>query len=189
VRVALPPLLLIRTTTEDRNPQYQVYAVKARPITLDAPLFHAPLPNIFNSGSICWGSVRRVEDSALHGNSLSADWSALLGSPFGDHVVNGKSRSHPHDIRQQLLDLESRKARVYPKSMTLTYTSRKWSSLVQAARERRLPEVSHGWRMTWGGRDCMCPVFVSSTPIRWMRRILDASFSVTEIWGRAKPAF
>jgi hypothetical protein len=116
VRVALPPLLLIRTTTEYRNPQYQVYAVKARPTTLAAPLFHAPLPNVFNSGSICWGSVRRVEDSALHGNSLAADWSALLGSPFGDHVVNGKSRSHPHDIRQKLLDLESRKARVYPKS-------------------------------------------------------------------------
>lgn len=116
VRVALPPLLLIRTTTEDRNPQYQVYAVKTRPTTLDVPLFHAPLPNVFNSGSICWGSVRRVEDSALHGNSLSADWSALLGSPFGDHACSGKSRSHPHDIRQKLLDLESRKARVYPKS-------------------------------------------------------------------------
>jgi len=116
VRVPLPPLLLIRTTTENKNPQYQVYAVKEHPTTLDAALFHAPLPNVFNSGSICWGSVRRVEDAALQTNSLTSDWSTLLGSPFGDHAVSGKSKSHPHDIRQKLLELESRKARVYPKS-------------------------------------------------------------------------
>lgn len=116
VRVPLPPLLLIRTTSENKNPQYQVYAVKERPTALDAPLFHAPLPNVFSSGSICWGSVRRVEDTALQSNSLTADWTTLLGSPFGDHAVSGKSKSHPHDIRQKLLELESRKARVYPKS-------------------------------------------------------------------------
>lgn len=116
VRVPLPPLLLIRTTTENKHPQYQVYAIKERPTTLDAPLFHAPLPNVFSSGSICWGSVRRVEDTALQGSSLAADWTTLLGSPFGDHAVSGKSKSHPHDIRQKLLELESRKARVYPKS-------------------------------------------------------------------------
>ena len=116
LRVPLPPLLLIRTTTEDKNPQYQVYAVKARPTTLDTPLFHAPLPNVFNSGSICWGSVQRVTDAALQGNSLAADWDMLLGSPFGDHACSGKSKSHPHDIRQKLIDLERRKARVYPKS-------------------------------------------------------------------------
>jgi PRTRC genetic system protein B len=116
LRVPLPPLLLIRVTVEDKNPQYQVYAVKARPTKLDTPLFHAPLPNIFNSGSICWGSVRRVSDAALQGNSLAADWDMLLGSPFGDHACSGKSRSHVQDIRQKLIDLERRQARVYPKS-------------------------------------------------------------------------
>jgi hypothetical protein len=116
LRVPLSPLLLIRATDEDKNPQYQVYAVKARPTKLDTPLFHAPLPNVFNSGSICWGSVRRVADAALQGNSLAPDWDMLLGSPFGDHACSGKSRSHPQDIRQKLIDLERRKARVYPKS-------------------------------------------------------------------------
>ena len=116
LRVALPPLVLIRVTTEDKNPQYQVYAVKARPTTLDTPLFHAPLPNVFSSGSICWGSVQRVTDAVLQGNSLAEDWNQLLGSPFGDHACSGKSRSHPQDIRQKWIDLERRKARVYPKS-------------------------------------------------------------------------
>jgi hypothetical protein len=116
LRVPFPPLLLIRTTTENKNPQYQVYTVKARPTTLDTPLFHAPLPNVFNSGSICWGSVQRVTDDVLQGNSLAADWDTLLGSRFGDHACSGKSRSHPQDIRQKLIDLKRRKARVYPKS-------------------------------------------------------------------------
>jgi hypothetical protein len=116
LRVPLPPLLLIRTTTEDKNPQYQGYAVKSRPTTLDTPLFHAPLPNVFGSGSICWGSVQRVTDAALQHNSLTEDWNQLLGSPFGDHACSGKSRVFPHDIREQLIHLEHRKARVYPKS-------------------------------------------------------------------------
>lgn len=116
LRVPLPPLLLIRTTTEDKNPQYQVYAVKGRPTTLDTPLFHAPLPNVFGSGSICWGSVQRGTEAVLHGSSLAADWGALLGSPFGDHACSGKSKVFPHDIREHLIHLERRKARVYPKS-------------------------------------------------------------------------
>src|SRR5688572_6183608 len=42
LRVPLPSLLLIRVTAEDQNPQYQVYAVKNRPSTLNTPLFNAP---------------------------------------------------------------------------------------------------------------------------------------------------
>ena len=116
LRIPLPPLIFIRATTEDKNPQYQVYAVKKRPDTLDTPLFHAPLPNVFNTGTICWGSVPLVSDAALSGASLAEDWQVLLGSPFGDHGVSGKSKAHMRDIRQQFIALEARKARVYPKS-------------------------------------------------------------------------
>jgi hypothetical protein len=114
LRVPLPGLLMIRTTNEDRNPNYAVYAVKRRPAALDAALFHAPLPNVFSSGSICWGTVQRVSDMALSGTSLSEDWALLLGSPFGDHACAGKSRSCPQDIRQQLIQLEAKGARRYP---------------------------------------------------------------------------
>jgi hypothetical protein len=116
LRVPLPGLLMIRTTTEDRNPNYAVYAVKRRPLTLDEPLFHAPLPNVFSSGSICWGTVQRVSDAALTDASLTEDWALLLGSRFGDHAVSGKSKAYPADIRQQWIALEGRKARAYPKS-------------------------------------------------------------------------
>jgi hypothetical protein len=116
LRVALPGLLLIRITSEDRNPQYQVYAVKKRPVTLDEPLFHAPIPNVFSNGTICWGTVQAVTDTALKGARLAADWAVLLGSRFNDHGVGGKSKSHPKDIRQFLIALEGRKARSYPKA-------------------------------------------------------------------------
>lgn len=114
LRVPLPPLVLIRVTT-DGAPQYGLYAVKKRPSDMDEPLFHAPLPNVFTSGAICWGSVKRVSDEALAGASLKDDWTMLLGSPFGDHACSGKSKAHPSDIRKQLIELEGKKARVYPK--------------------------------------------------------------------------
>lgn len=125
LRIPLPPLVMLRATSEDRSPSYAVYAVKRRPASLDVVLFHAPLPNVFNGGSICWGSVQRVSDEALAGASLAEDWSMLLGSPFGDHACNGKSRSHPHDIRQKLIELEAKQARRYPTS-DLIPAKRRW---------------------------------------------------------------
>ncbi|GAB4523712.1 MAG: hypothetical protein OHK0046_37670 [Anaerolineae bacterium] len=116
LRVPLPPLLMIRVTNENRSPSYGVYAVKRRPASLDVKLFQTPLPNVFNSGSICWGSVQRVSDTALSGTSLAEDWSQLLGSSFGDHACSGKSKSHPRDIRQKLIELEAKGAKRYPTS-------------------------------------------------------------------------
>ncbi|MEQ8673783.1 MAG: hypothetical protein RLP44_29870 [Aggregatilineales bacterium] len=116
LRVPLPPLVMIRTTTEDRSPNYAVYAIKRKPASMDVALFNAPLPNLFNSGGICWGSVQRVTDMALSGASLAQDWAMLLGSSFGDHAVHNKSRSHPQDIRQKLIALEQNGTRRYPTS-------------------------------------------------------------------------
>jgi PRTRC genetic system protein B len=116
LRVPLPGLILIRTTSDDRNPQYHLFAVKRRPNALTTPLYHAPLPNVFGSGSICWGTVQRPTDASLKGASLAEDWMHLLGSSFGDHAVHGKSLSNPRDIRAKWIALEASKARRYPTS-------------------------------------------------------------------------
>lgn len=112
LRVPLPPLILIRVTS-DGQPHYALYAVKKRPTDLTAPLFHAPLPNVFSSGAICWGTVPRADGQSA---SLAADWGQILGSPFGNHACSGKSKRHPSDIRQQLIALDAAKARRYPVS-------------------------------------------------------------------------
>ena len=93
-----------------------MWSLQKRPVILNEPLFHAPLPNVFSSGNICWGTVQRVTDAALQTTNLAEDWAVLLGSRFNDHGVGGKSKSHPMDIRQMLIALEGRKARAYPKS-------------------------------------------------------------------------
>jgi hypothetical protein len=115
LRIPLPGLVMIRTTAAGKSPHYEVYAVKQRPESLDVPLFHAPLPNVFNSGAICWGTVPRLSDTALASTSLSRDWTMLLGSAFGDHAVSGKSKREPHDIRKLLIALEAKMARTYLK--------------------------------------------------------------------------
>jgi hypothetical protein len=116
IRVPLPPLVLIRTTSENKNPHYHIYAVKKRPVSLDVDLFYAPLPNVYTNGNICWGSVKKVSDEALSGSSLTEDWQRLLGTRFGDHSVSGKSKQFPRDIRKAFIDMEKRNARVYRKS-------------------------------------------------------------------------
>jgi hypothetical protein len=59
--------------------------------------------------------VTKVKPQALAGNDLAEDWAQLLGTPFGNHSVHGKCRSHDHDIRRLYIELEKLKARVYPK--------------------------------------------------------------------------
>jgi PRTRC genetic system protein B len=109
VRVPLPPLLLIALYSGGWR--FHTYAVKRRPTTLDELLYHAPLPNVFNEGHICWGSLRLPE---VANNDLKPIWTAFLGSSFGNHSVSDKSRAHPNDVRHQLLALHQRQAKRYP---------------------------------------------------------------------------
>lgn len=115
LRVPLPGLLMIRRTTGGRSPDYQVWAVAERPTSYDALLYHAPLPNVYPRGAICWGTVSQVDKEALASSNLAADWQQLLGTRFGSHSVSGKSKQHRNDVRQMYLELEARKARVYPR--------------------------------------------------------------------------
>lgn len=115
IRVPLPHLILMRTTTGESKADYRLYACASRPESLTDELYHAPLPNIYSSGSICWGSVSR--GTTFKGMSLAQDWQNLLGSAFGTHICNGKSRKYPDDIRKMLLELnDNQRRRVYPRT-------------------------------------------------------------------------
>jgi hypothetical protein len=114
LRVPLPGMVLIRVTRHQQRPDYKLYAVKRRPKTLDVPLYHAPIPNVFTGGGICWGTVERVSDNALASVSLAEGWAQLLGSPFGSHACSGKSKAHRDDVRKQLIALEAAGKKRYP---------------------------------------------------------------------------
>lgn len=115
IKIPLPGLLMVRTTYADRSPEYRIHAVKERPTELNAQLYRAPLPNISYDGSVCWGTVTKVNHRALAGTDLHEDWAQLLGTPFGNHSVSGKTKTLSDDIRKFYLALEKRKARVFPK--------------------------------------------------------------------------
>lgn len=116
VIVPLPDLLLFRRSSEKGQPEYRVYAVKGRPADLEARLFHAPFPNVYDDGRVCWGSVQKLQAQNLSGTTLDEDWKIFLGTPFGNHAVSRKSKSHSDDIRKKYMDMEQKKSRVYPKS-------------------------------------------------------------------------
>lgn len=115
LRIPLPPLLMVRTVTGQKQPRYQVFAVKRRPTTLNAPLFVAPLPNVYHTGNVCWGSVSLPDITLEETVSLASGWQVLLGTPFGNHSVARKSQAHPADIREHYLALAARGTRVYPR--------------------------------------------------------------------------
>lgn len=114
VFVPLPDLVLLRVVAGDERPDYRVFACKGRPTDPDAVLYHAPLPNVYRDGRICWGNVPKASTASLTSNTLDEDFALLLGTTFTNHSVSGKSHSHTDDIRAKYLDMEQRRTRTYP---------------------------------------------------------------------------
>lgn len=119
LRIPLPGLVLLRAHFQKRL-HYSVYACLDHPrdaAQLAQPLMHCPLPNVSTLGpseNICWGTVQ-LPEADLNSINLTNDWNQLLGSRFGNHSVNGKSKKHKADIRKMLLYLDKhRKVTDYP---------------------------------------------------------------------------
>lgn len=105
--VPLPGLVMLRTGGKYAT-NHKVFAVKERPASLDAPLYHAPLPNVGERMGVCWGSVAR--HVSPQSNDLTPDWDAFFGTTFGNHNVKGKSHAHRDDIRKALLAYDQRES-------------------------------------------------------------------------------
>jgi PRTRC genetic system protein B len=122
LRVPLPGLVLIRKVMDGRTSSYYLFAVKQRPRKETAPLYHAPLPNFYSSsGSMCTGSVSMPEP--VH-NSTAADWEAILGSSFGNHMAGGRCESEPTDVRKLLQRLHDNNAKRFPTTELLKSNQR-----------------------------------------------------------------
>lgn len=85
--IALPPLIWAGW-----RGQYCVFALgSTQPISAETPLYHAPLPNVYTGGGICWGNVRVPRASAqTMGQALKL---FLEESQFNTHLDGGKSRT------------------------------------------------------------------------------------------------
>jgi PRTRC genetic system protein B len=136
VTVPLPGLVLIGSRRS-----YRVFALRDE-FAPQAPLFHAPLPNVYPSGEICLGA--NTPPALDEPVAIAAAWNLFLESPFNADLVSGKSRSYPNDVRLLLLRLNGRR-RFPPGELTPAgYPSRTVEDALKnivSEREDPLPRV------------------------------------------------
>ena len=89
-----------------------IWATKEKVFDPEAPIFHTPLPNLFGDGSVCMGVGNHLNCYTEGIERLTKAWQIFAEAPFNNHLTDGKSNSHPQDIRQKLLQLQ--KANRYP---------------------------------------------------------------------------
>jgi PRTRC genetic system protein B len=105
VEVPLPPLVFAGCGTN-----YWVWACAEAPHP-KARLYEAPLPNVNQGGSICFGSNHPPE---VRPETMGQAWKVFMTSPFNNHLIGGSSRQYPKDVREQLLALAASGAAAYP---------------------------------------------------------------------------
>lgn len=98
--VPMPPLVFFGSSTG-----WYVWALAAERFAPHAEAFHAPLPNIGESGHVCWGANRSPKvDPRSMDSALELFWSA----PFSSHEAAGRSVDHSEDVRKLLASLNGK---------------------------------------------------------------------------------
>lgn len=109
LKISLPAMIFMGIETK-----YWVWTIKSKTLDPKAFAFHTPLPNIYNSGQVCWG-VNEPPDTSPQ--TIDIAWNLFISSLFTSHLAIGKSKSHSDDVRQQLLKLHQQGKRfTYPAS-------------------------------------------------------------------------
>ena len=114
------------------NRTYYVWAHKGRTCDPSAQLFHAPFPNVYPDGHICFGNNRPPE---VGWKTFNEAWQLFLTSPFNGDMAGSKSRAEPADVRHQLIALDKDQARRYPVQDLTPYIGRQ--SILMPRRELR----------------------------------------------------
>jgi hypothetical protein len=110
-RLCLPPLIWAGWRSE-----YRIFALGpskvVSPLTAETPLYHAPLPNVYPTGAICWGNVRVARANPTTLPQLRQTF--LEESLFNQHLDGDKSRAASGSILVQLRKLAKQPEVPYP---------------------------------------------------------------------------
>ncbi len=106
ITVAMPGLVFVGCDCK-----YWLWAVKGKQFHPNSQLFHAPLPNVMEDGSICFGSNSPAPCSPT---GIMNSWELFWISAFNDHMVQHKSKSYPLDVRSHLQKLHHNNSKNYP---------------------------------------------------------------------------
>lgn len=105
ISVPLPRLLMFGIAST-----WYVWALREKSLLAKAEVFAAPLPNVHQNGSICFGKNKPPKAS---GFSIDKAWDLFITSPFNGDLAGQKSAKHK-DIRTGLVQLAKDKATEYP---------------------------------------------------------------------------
>jgi hypothetical protein len=79
---------------------YACWAVAEREPIPTSRLHYPPLPNLFHHTGVCWGANT---PPAVTASGMQVAWRLFIAeSFFNGNAVDGRSRAHPDDVRQQL---------------------------------------------------------------------------------------
>jgi len=104
VTAPLPGLVFagVNSGKEGSVATYYVWALGVAEFDPQAGLYHAPLPNVYEDGRICFGENRPPEVAR---QTIDKAWDLFINSPFTGAMIAGKSKAHGQDVCSQLLAL------------------------------------------------------------------------------------
>jgi hypothetical protein len=100
--------------------QYYLWAVKAKTFNPELVGYHAPLPNVYPDGRICWGSN---QVGVVTPQNLRGAWKLFISSPFNSHLAQRKSKRYNANILDQFRRLGVTNRKVYPAGDLLPLTN------------------------------------------------------------------
>ena len=106
VTVPLPGMAMFGAAVK-----YFVWAVKTETLNPQHEIYRAPLPNVMQDGSICWGLLKPPQAGP---RTMLKAWEIFISSTFNNHAANGKSKRNPEDVRELLKRLGLEEAESYP---------------------------------------------------------------------------
>lgn len=115
VQVPLPALIF-----GGAGQQYYLWAVNAKEFNPQLVGYHAPLPNVYPDGRICWGSN---QVGVVTPQNLREAWKLFISSPFNSHLAQGKSKRYNTNILDQFRRLRTTNRRAYPTNDLLPMTN------------------------------------------------------------------
>ena len=92
--INLPALIFMGAGTE-----YYVWASAEQTFKPEAAVYHAPVPNIYESGRICMGANQAPP---VCGSNLDEGWSLFLRSSYNSAHCTNRSRRNREDLRKTL---------------------------------------------------------------------------------------
>jgi hypothetical protein len=95
-RVEIP---IPRTVLMGAGSNYYLFAQRGKHVDVNGALYHAPFPNVYPSGRICWG--RNTPGEALAENARRV-WDMFFEAPFNGDLCGGKCVSQGSDVRELL---------------------------------------------------------------------------------------